>query len=53
MVDYNGKHRYDLRRRIFLFHACVGLRRENMLSVLQWLDAEKNPYILMTGTERS
>lgn len=32
---------------------CVGLRREDMLSVLQWLDAEKNPYILITGTERS
>lgn len=32
---------------------CVGLRREDMLSVLKWLDAEKNPYILITGTERS
>lgn len=28
---------------------CVGLRREDMLSVLNWLDAEKNPYILITG----
>lgn len=32
---------------------CVGLRREDMRSVLQWLDAEKNPYILITGTEHS
>ena len=32
---------------------CVGLRRGAMFSVLQWLDAEKNPYILITGTERS
>ena len=32
---------------------CVGLRREDMLSVLKWLDTEKNPYILITGTERS
>ncbi len=30
---------------------CVGLRREDMLSVLKWLDAEKNPYILITGTD--
>lgn len=32
---------------------CVGLSREDMLSVLKWLDAEKNPYILITGSERS
>ena len=32
---------------------CVGLCREDMLSVLKWLDAEKNPFILITGSERS
>ncbi len=31
---------------------CVGLLREDMLAVLRWLDAEKNPYILITGRER-
>lgn len=30
---------------------CVGLRREDMYSVLQWLDPEKKPYILITGAE--
>lgn len=30
---------------------CVGLRREDMYSVLQWLDPDKNPYILITGTD--
>ena len=32
---------------------CVGLPREDMLAVLQWLDADKNPYILITGAEKS
>ena len=31
---------------------CVGLHREDMLSVLRWLDATKHPWILITGTER-
>lgn len=31
---------------------CVGLRRADMYAVLQWLDPEKQPYILITGTER-
>lgn len=31
---------------------CVGLRREDMYSVLQWLDPDKKPYILITGAER-
>lgn len=32
---------------------CVGLGREDMLSVLNWLDVEKNPYILITCSECS
>ena len=32
---------------------CVGLPRETMLAVLRGLDAEKNPYILISGTEAS
>ena len=32
---------------------CVGLCREDMLAVLGWLDPEKNPYILITGAEKS
>ena len=31
---------------------CVGLQRDDMLSVLIWLDPDKSPYILITGTER-
>ncbi|MBR4193728.1 MAG: hypothetical protein IKQ54_05310 [Oscillospiraceae bacterium] len=31
---------------------CVGLRREDMYSVLQWLDPDKKPYILITSAER-
>lgn len=31
---------------------CVGLRPADMYAVLQWLDPEKQPYILITGTER-
>ena len=30
---------------------CVGLSREDMLSVLNWLNGEKQPYILITGAE--
>ena len=30
---------------------CIGLPRETMLAVLNWLDAEKTPYILISGTE--
>ena len=30
---------------------CIGLRREDMLSVLEWLDCGENPYILVTGAE--
>ena len=36
MVDYNGKHRYDLRRRIFLFHAIVKKELKSMKQLL-WL----------------
>lgn len=36
MVDYNGKHRYDLRRRIFLFHAIVKEELKSMKQLL-WL----------------
>lgn len=32
---------------------CVGLRREDMRSVLTWLDPDKKPYILITGTDAS
>ena len=32
---------------------CVGLPRADMLAVLNWLDAEKHPYILITGTEKT
>lgn len=32
---------------------CVGLHRADMLSVLKWLDADQNPYILITGTEHA
>lgn len=31
---------------------CVGLHREDMICVMQWLDESKNPFILITGTER-
>ena len=31
---------------------CVGLKREDMLAVLRWLDVEKHPFILITGAER-
>lgn len=30
---------------------CVGLAREDMVAVLQWLDPEKRPYILISGEE--
>lgn len=30
---------------------CVGLPREDLLAVLQWLNGEKLPYILITGEE--
>ena len=30
---------------------CVGLHREDLLSVLNWLDPAKHPYILITGTQ--
>lgn len=32
---------------------CVGLRREDMRRVLQWLNGEKAPYILITGEEKA
>ena len=32
---------------------CVGLIREDLRAVLTWLDPEKNPYILITGTEKT
>ena len=30
---------------------CVGLHHDEMGAVLQWLDPEKNPYILITGVQ--
>ena len=32
---------------------CVGLQQADMLSVLNWLDIEKQPYILITGHTQS
>ena len=31
---------------------CVGLPREQLLAVLQWLDPQKQPWILISGTEQ-
>lgn len=31
---------------------CIGLSQSNMVQVLRWMDADRNPFILITGEQR-